>query len=436
MGHIPHSVQALSLKGIKRRAKALGKQQQIPHTQALNLAAQLEGYESFHHARRSIARTEASLPAHSRLTYSIYLSAYWRDSSASPRKAGLETIKIELPRPLAEFLKRHQIHRARNLESFFLESEDHLEMRSNLDSQDRARELLQRAALTLQFIEATGLRPATNQLQRESMEQMDQMPNRDHVSRWISPHGDWLFLDEPYSHAKLKHETAARQAWLSAKGLHGAWPAWGGLYYPTESLPHFSASNSSLLKHVVQVVENLPPVIAGAWQQWPWISDSYYAQFISPAREASGRKRKARPGTTYSWSKNAVAYRTMVGHGSTWRPNHAMSLDNHRVIADELKRLGSARLHYMAYNKLQEVRSELENWLFAEVSGLNRDPTDDYHNLYYGGESPKGYLQLEEKLAAMDRVRAILVAAYPDCKPLRDLLKVLDAARKAAAKVT
>ncbi|MEL7936417.1 DUF5623 domain-containing protein [Pseudomonas delhiensis] len=427
MEHIPQSVQPSTLAGISRLAKAIKKQDQITHLAALEIAAQRAGYQNYQHARHALNRDQA--PLHGQLVHRIYLSAYWRDSSSKPRQSGLETIRIELPRPLAEFLKRHQIHRARNLEGFFLESKDHLEMRSNLDSQIRARELLQRAALSLQFIEATGLRPATNRLQRKPMDQLDDLPNVDHSSRWISPAGDWVFLDEPYSHATKDQYHSERVDWVASRGLHGAWPNWNGLYYPGNAHPHLTAANQTLLNQVISTVQALPPVIEGDWQQWPWISDGYTSQFISPAREASGNKRKPRAGTTYGWSKNAYQYQTIEGHGSVWKPDQSMTLGNHVAVSDELKRLCQSKLPITAYNKILEVRSELENWLFAEASRAGRDATDAEHDVYYGGESPAGYKTDMDRLAAMDRVRATLTTSYPDCKPRRDLLKSLATAR-------
>lgn len=422
MEHSPQSVQPSTLAGISRLAKAIRKQDQITHLAALEIAAQRAGYQNYQHARHALNRDQAPLP--SQLVHSIYLSAYWRDTSTKPRQSGLETIRIDLPRPLAEFLKRHQIHRARNLEGYFLASEDHLEMRSNLHSQEAARDFLHRAARSLQFIEATGLRPAANRLQRKPMDQLDDLPNVDHGSRWISPAGDWLFLDEPYSPSLTE-----RAAWLANRGLHGAWPNWNGLHNPGQTHPHLTAANQTLLNQVISIVQALPSVIEGDWQQWPWISDGYSSQFISPARKASGNKRKPRAGTTYGWSKNAYQYHTIEGHGSVWKPDQSMTLGNHVALSDELKRLCQSKLPITAYNKILEVRSELENWLFTEATRAGHDATDAEHDVYYGGESPAGYKTDMDRLAAMDRVRATLTTSYPDCKPLRYLLKSLATAR-------
>ena len=168
MRHPLHSALPSTLSGIKRLAKAIGKHDGTPHIKALDRAAKVCGYQNYHHARRALECTSATdQPQQS--SFSIYLSAYWRDTSTKPITAGLETLQIQLPKPLLSILKRHQCSSARNLEAFFMEFDDHLEMRPNVTSQARARELLYRGALTLQFMEATGLQPATTRVQRKKI---------------------------------------------------------------------------------------------------------------------------------------------------------------------------------------------------------------------------------------------------------------------------
>lgn len=426
MGQLPQSVQPSTLRGIKRLAKDIKKQDQIPHLDALEVAAKRAGYQNYQHAKNEL-EPKLALPP-SQLAYSIYLSAYWYDTR-HPRNRGLETLKINFPRPLAAFLKRHQIHCARNLEDCYLVNEDHLEMRSNHESQKMARKYLHRVAMTLQFIEATGIHPATNRQQRAPMDLFDTLPHKDHDSRWISPAGDWLFLDEPYSHAKSERHLNDRANWLARNGFHGAWPTWAGLHSPNHAQPHFTTPNPALLNQVVSAVQTLRPVIEGPWEQWPWICGDYSSQFISPAQEASGRKRKPRPGSFRGRSKNAYPYQAIAGHGEYWKPAQPMSLHNHKTIAKELNRLLLSKLPLSAYDKLRGITGELENWLCAEANQAGRDSTDKEHDIYYGGETPAGYTTDQDRLAAMDRIRTTLTTSYPDCKPLRDLLKGLARAR-------
>ncbi|TLX70076.1 hypothetical protein FAS41_29160 [Pseudomonas nicosulfuronedens] len=290
------------------------------------------------------------------------------------------------------------------------------------------------AALTLQFAEATGLRPATNQRQWNLMNGLHHLPNNDHDSGWVSESGDWVHLDEPYDSAKRPSELQRRETWLADRGQHGAWIAWGGLYSPDQTRPHLTTANPSLLHQLKLTLEALPPVISGDWPHWPWVSGDYWAQFISPSRSAAGGKRKPRAGTTYGWSKNAIEYRSSVGFKSLWRPDRPMSLANHKLLGDELKNLGVSPTTNAGHSKLQRVRSELENWLFAEYPRDTSASATATFDVYYGGQATKRYRSPQEQLAALDRIQSVLIASYPESKPLRDMLKQLASARLATVK--
>ncbi|MBT2298216.1 DUF5623 domain-containing protein [Pseudomonas fluorescens] len=412
-----------TLDGIKRKAKRIGREHQLPHLAALELAAKQSGYESYQHARKTL-QNELRAP----LLHSIFLSAYWRDSSTEPRSNGLEILEVKLPRPLLNFLSKHQCDYAQGLKAFFVECSDHLEMRSNADSQARAQELLMRAALSLQFIEATGLRPATTKAQIAAAKAATELPSADHVSRWIcSETGSWLMLDEPYDHVSKPAEHERRNAWVQTNGLVWAKPSWQGLYNPGHALPHFVTSDSDLLVRMVGTVEKIP-VLSNALS---FRSEPFNTQFLSPAREQSGRRRKPRPGTSFGYSKNAIEYHWKEGWASQWRPNQRMSLENHKEMGWTLKRLYVSATPIGAHSKLLELQSELENWMYAEYRGQNRREVDV--DIYYGGHDIPRYATRAEMVAAVDHLRSIMVGTYLDSKPLRDQLKKLDAARGSIA---
>ncbi|HBO4336431.1 TPA: DUF5623 domain-containing protein [Pseudomonas aeruginosa] len=432
MRHQSNSALPSSLPGLKRLAKSIGRQQEIPHFQALNQAAQNCGYQDYHHARRVLERLSAgdlSTPG----SYSIYLSAYWHDTSTKPFRRGLETLKIELPSPLLAVVQKHQCGSARNLEAFYIEYEDHLEMRGNLESQVRARELLYRAALTLQFMEATDLRPATTKVQRKKMQIVEELPERDHLSRWLAPSGQWVVLDEPYDHVTEPKSLASRAAWVESHGLFWARPAWSGLYYPDNAVPHLICADQALLQQLVKTIEAMPEVVSLDLNEWQGTTADYRSQFVSPAREVAGAKRKPRPGTTYGFSKNAIEYWRRPGFKPLWRPDPSMSLANHVALGEILQRLSVSGLHIDAYHTLGGIRSELEDWMFAENSWGNRKFTREEENAYYSGNEFARYRTPKEQLKAVDRVHAILTRSYLDCTPLRKMLKRLAAARAVMA---
>ncbi|MFL9676065.1 DUF5623 domain-containing protein [Pseudomonas marginalis] len=429
MSTIPN-VSPSTIDGIKRKAKSLGRENNLSHLSALDVVAQQSGYDNFHHARRALQRTQGIPSLHS-----IFLSAYWSDASTKPRSAGLEILEIRLPRPLTAFLSKHQCGYAQNLQGFFAEYSDHLEMRGNVETQERARERLTRAALSLQFIEATGLRPVTSQRQRAAMKKANEMPSSDHVSRWVSAEtGDWLLLDEPYDRVTTQPELGRREEWVSANDLHWARPKWNGLYYPGEAIPHILTRNLDLLNQTVKSVERMSDAALKQNNEWVIQTDVYQAQFISPARKLEGKKRKPRLGTTYGSSKNAIEFQWSVGYPPRRRPAKAMSMKNHKELGKILKRLCVSRTPLNAHSKILGLKSDLEDWMFAEYKGQGRKDVDV--DVYYGGKGIKGYSGTAKMLEAVDLVRSTLLDAYPDSKPLRGQLKSLDAARAYIADVS
>lgn len=388
---------------------------------ALDLVAKQAGYECYQHARKVL---QAGLKAP--LQFSIFLSAYWRDSSTKPRANGLEILEIKLPRTLLNFLSKRHCDHAQGLQAFYVECPDHLEMRSNADSQARAKELLMRAALALQFMEATGLQPAVTKPQVAAADAAAQLPLTDHVSKWIYPEtGGWLMLDEPYDHVSRPAARERREAWLNANGFAWAQPSWQGLYSPGRTVPHFVTSDADLLARMVQAVEKLP----GQPESWAFRSEAFNTQYVSPAREQSGKKRKSRPGTTPGYSKNAIEYHWEEGWASRWRPNQRMTLKDHKEMGWTLKRLYASTTPITAHTKLTQLQSELENWMYAEYRGDGNPDVDV--DVYYGGNNIPRYSTRDEMVAALDHVRAIMVGTYLDSKPLRDQLKKLVAAREA-----
>ena len=412
-----------TVDGIKRKAKSVGRQKQIPYLMALDAVAQQSGYENFHHARRLLQRTEGGSPGHS-----IFISTYWRDTSTNPVSAGLEVLEIKLPRPLMHFLTKHQCSYARNLEGFFIEYSDHLEMRSNTESQERAKERLIRAALALQFIEATGLRPVTNQLQRSMMKKANELPSTDHASKWVSEiAGQWLVLDEPYKQVTQGSKLETRETWVAANGLHWAKLDWHGLYNPGQAVPHMLTNNPELLNKMVGVVENLSDGALKIEGEWRLQTDSYYGQFVSPARKSEGKKRKPRLGTTYRASSGAIELQRRPGYLPRQRPAQVMSMKNHKELGRAMQSLHLSRIPANAYQRLSRLQSELEDWMYAEYAN-ERSKKMDLH-AYYGARDIQGYRGTPRILKAIDRVRSMLIENYPDCKPLRDQLRSLDASR-------
>lgn len=417
-----------TIQGIKKRAKKICLPGQ-KHVETLDIVARELGYRDYYQAQHMLASGEV-LPetAVHQSRHSVFLSAYWRDTDTKPRSAGCETLEVFLPRPLNTIVSKHQTSYARNLEGFRQEALDHLEMISNASSQARAWELLVRAALILQFMEVTGLRPATSQKQRQALELLAGFPSKDHASLWIdSASGMWVALDEPYGHVNELSMVEKRAAWITAKSLHLTKPAWSGLYYPDNAVPHLISPAADLLSKVTETLEGLSPiaVVPSGEQEWLGVSEPYNARLISPARKASGVARRARPGTTYGFSKGAVEYHRKAGYPLLWRPETPLSQADHKRVGAELQCLMISHMPFKAYDKIRTWCSTLENWMFSEYRESDREA--GFYETYYGGE-PSVYPTVSYQISALKRVREIVIDGYIECKPRRDLLKDLEIA--------
>ncbi|WP_258166570.1 hypothetical protein [Pseudomonas poae] len=414
-----------TIQGIKKRAKKICLPGQ-KHAEALNTVARELGYRDYHQAQQKLA-SGAALPetVEQRSRHSVFLSAYWRDTDTKPRSGGCETLEVFLPRPLNTFVSKHQVTHARNLEGFRQEAPDHLEMISNASSQARAWELLVRAALTLQFIEVSGLRPATSQKQFQALELLTGLPSKDHISLWIDPaSGMWFALDEPYGHVNELSMVERRAVWITKSSLHLNKPEWAGLYYPGNAVPHLISPAENLLGKIAAILEGLSPiaVVPSGEQRWAGISEPYNSRFTSPAKQASGVARRARPGTTYGFSKGAVEYHREAGYSPLWRPEIPLSQEDHKRVGAELQCLMISPMPFKTYQKIRTWCSTLENWMYAEYRDGGRD--QDFYSTYYGGE-PSAYPTASEQLSALKRIRTIVVNGYAECKPRRDLLNDL-----------
>jgi hypothetical protein len=417
-----------TLRGIKKRAKKICLPGQT-HSDALDMVAREVGYRDYRQLQQAWESREALKESPPQARYPVFLSAYWRDSNSTPRSAGCETLKVYLGRPLSDIVSKHQTSYARNLEGFRQEAPDHLEKNSNADGQARAWEVLVRAALSLQFMEASGLRPATSEKQRQPFELLEGFPAKDHVSRWIDPtSGTWIALDEPYAHVNEEDVMNQRAAWASNSGLHLAKPDWAGLYYPGHAVPHLISPSQDLLRKTAEALGKLSPIAAVPSDQTPWegMSEPYNVQFMSPERTASGVARRARPGTTYGFSKGAVQYRREAGYPSLWRPESPLSKQDHKLVGAQLQCLMISPMPVKAYEKIRSWCSTLEDWMYSEYR--NADRGEGFDDTYYGGK-PSTYSTDAEQLAALERIRAILTKGYVECKPRRDLLKDLEIAK-------
>lgn len=408
------SIPPSTLDGIKRRAKSIKRERNIPHHQALDASAREAGYENIRHARSALAGASDQ--------HTAYLTCYWVKRGGTFAERGRETLAVPLALPLEQVVSRHQLRHARHLAGFRLESVDHVERKTDLDSQDSARSELRQAARTLLFMAATGLRPATTQRERwPLLNKFEDLPGGDHYSLWFSVHEPrWVYMDEPYE----KPDLDGRLEWAERRGMCMVRPSWGGLYYPGKAIPFLFCLDGDFATLLSTRLSSLP--LAGNEDGWEWSSDRYSTQFSSPARSASGKPRPARPmPAPYGMErKGALPYgRPVGGATSLWRPARRMPLELHLTIGPLFRALAGSGLNYRTAKPLGKVQSLLDDWLQMEYPGEEMN-AEQFHAAYYG-ESARPLESPALQLAAVRRIREVLMEGYQQCRPRDELIRWL-----------
>ena len=424
------TIRPSTVDGIKTLAKKIKRERSIPHMEALDLASRQAGYENFVHAKRKLAADVSRLLGAGGRSYPVYLVAHWQERPDQPgarRRFGREHFRVDLTRPLLDVIPRHRLTLARNLEGMKVEYSDHLEWVTDIQGQAEARRALAKAARTLQFMDATGLVPPSNQRERAPFRVLEDLPHRDHTSRWIHPEtSEWLLLDEPY-HGM---EEPGRFAWLESHGLSQLRTAWDGLYFPEMAKAHFIGPSMDFLRRIDLIAAKAATADEPA--HWPEETGRNNEPFRSPARVADGKPARARPGASYGTRMGAIPYSGGQGFKSRWRPTRQLPLEHHRELGYLLAVARRAPISWRMRDRLDRARSELERWLYNEHPTFDQgaEPDEVYFGAVHLGRSKE-----PAHAEAFELARKIVDSGYNECKPKRDLLATLDAAAAELEKV-
>ena len=216
-----------TLKGIKSLAVKIKRDRGIPHHEALEVAAKQAGFETYRHAHNVLDETQA--PAARR--FKVYVTAYWKDRKTG--QAGRETLQRELSVPWQQLVTDQQMKSHRALMAFRREGVDHLALAFMDSSASEARRHVCAASRTLDFMDATRLRPSSSSNRAyPEYTSRNAPPKADHVSVWFEPKTKaYVIADEPYE-AALEREGNKRTAWAEKFRWQQAKPNWPGMYNP------------------------------------------------------------------------------------------------------------------------------------------------------------------------------------------------------------
>lgn len=421
-----------TLGGIKRLAKQIKKANDVPHYEALDIAAKSASFENFAHARKLLQNSTSAQSG-----YQLFFTVYWYDPQTY--KSGREVLEIALSMPLPEIATKSELRKSKGLSWFRLASPDHLVHDDVSHSQEEARKKICKAVREVRFIEATGLKPSTDFLAAyPNRDRYNRLPNSDHSSDWYDPKtGQVILIDEPYLAPVVDGK---RAAWAKKHNWHLQASKWPGMYYPGMSSMFVStdASAGYDFKGLIAKIDSIPSPVTE--ENWTGISSQGLDTFFSPlCTSAQDKKRAVAKGTILRASSSKTQPMRRWGTSDNERrPNAIMSIEDHQLAARLIKAIyySEAGLHAVQA-RLSPIRSKLEDWFFSEY---DKSVTNEFDLFYYGGldendpfvlraQSPKGVVSMLQEL------KALLLEAYVDCDPLRRMIGKIDTSIKLTSNI-
>lgn len=426
-----NTIRPSSIDGIKRLATQIKKDQDIQHAVALDMAAKAASFENFTHARRSLSRQTGSASSE----HQLFITIYWMESR--PFRAGRETLRVDLSKPLLELCSKSELKLARGLWGRLVAS-DHIVHDSVAQSQEFARGEICKAARTLQFMEATGLRPSDDYKGEYPQGDYDnKLPGSDHSTDWYDPAiGQFVLIDEPYSPAIVSEE---RAAWAQQHGWHLQASKWPGIYYP-HHCSFFVATDASKgydFAALMEKIDAIPTPLTS--EEWNGTSVLGHDVFASPMAKTPQDIRRARcKGTIIREpSRSTVPYRAFGNERR--KPRAKMPIPQHIEVGNIIKTvLESPQKPYSVNKRMDSVRSTLEDWMNNEI-GRNELPGPEFFDVYYHdahetGPHAEAAKTSEGLIRILEELKAKLSSHYPDCAPLRQQLGKIDTAIRIIAR--
>jgi len=427
------AIRPTTLTGIKTLAKELKVRNGIRHSAALDKAAQVAGYQNFAHAHRQLSAGAMTPGSHT-----IYITTYWR--SRMPADAGQETVSIQLPVPLDQLIRPHQMRHARYLRGFHFTASDHVVDELTTRSQSDARRRACAAIRTLTFMQATGLKPSSGHSRAYPRgSARNAMPGHDHSSEWFDPKVKvYVLVDEPYRRGNDGRISEERLAWAAHFGWNIVKSSWGGVYNPEGKCELYLAADKAGgydLAPIVEALDALPPPFVE--EHWTGVSSLMRPRFQSPGDKIKAAAPKPPPkprGKT--GPRVTVGYHAMFDSRARRRPDARMPMEAHTEVGYLIKKvLAECWARAGVVKRLERVRTDLDDWVQREY-GPGELPDAKFFDLYYRGDEhrgprvPPGVAWKKTQLEHLQRVQSILKQHYPDCPPRRTLIASSDYAIK------
>ena len=405
-----------TIAGLKTQARNLIHAEGLKRSAALDRVAAHNGFNNWKDLTRRFEPAAAGPVA--------YLTAYWRATDRSGR--GRETLTVALNRPLSEIVTRSDLRRLRHTD-FRMEGPDHLVQREDVRFAESARADVLKMARTLRFMEATGMKPSSASRRiYPGGDYEKRPPGADHSSAWYDPATkEHCLIDEPYEAAESRRRT--RPEWARVHAWRVEKADWDGMYNPEGGARLWVAADARRGFPLDRILRDLSELQrAHPTTPWSGASAPYWPHWQSPGMQAAGLKPLSR--FAPSPPPRAIRYGGSQTRSRN-KPDASMPVRGHAAVGRRLKRvLRAPGLPWKTHERIDHLRSELDNWAAAEHRTLENDR---FLALYYGdAPAPRRSLTdgLSNYTADLTAASALLRRHYPDCVPLRAWLREADKA--------
>lgn len=408
-----------TLAGIKTLAKDLKRLHSLKHQPSLDLAAQRAGYSNHDHARNVLGqKTQAAFEV-----VAGHISVYWNDEHT--QESGRVTISFPFQKLISQLLTQERSEITDHyLLAYKLEAPDHLERRFDASCRRSAIEFGYSAAYALQFMDRVGLTSANLDLPEGVGDALRSMQSGDHISGWRSkscPQG-WVVLEEPNSYMgrkawAIQNNFSAIECFLH--GLHRGGGLFTTVFSSHDDLAALAADSLNSIHKGKGSIEIK--------------SADYSSNFVSPYRKISQKKRKPRvmPIPEGTIKDGSIAYGSMPGAASDWRPNFQLPIEEHLKIGPTLAAL-LPPFDSDENDPLHSVKFDLCNWFYKEYGEAI---TDEIDAAYDGLASDQALQSMDAfathggKIEAVEQVIQIITNGYPSCHAIDIQVKALKKAQ-------
>lgn len=243
-----------TLAGLKSCAKKAQRERNIPLNQALDWVARQGGFECYVHALRH-------LPDRTPYAHSVTVIQHWWGYQS--REGGDAEISVSLRHSLEDLVRPH--HLTGYLGGSTIRGDAIVEREGQQRHEDETRWYIARIARTLQFMDATGLKPSSARKCYPNGEWDNRPPIADHDHCWFDPvEGVHVLTTEPYP-SRSEYRSAEQGDWETKHGWRTLHSAWEGIYaFDTEFYLCCPQTYAATLRQRIKRLEAGPAAVSEA----------------------------------------------------------------------------------------------------------------------------------------------------------------------------